>query len=166
MANILSDLHWIPCDSKYDLESRLENISKKTLLPLIETTDANAWGYLSLKDGSDLIIPVNYVNLGLSPQIAQTSETLLVGINDLLVGFDPVNATKRFQYKVPTVFHEFVRFDDDVFVVRDEIGFVGLSYEGKEKWSFCKDLIVDYKISGHVISGTTLEGHDFQFEIP
>jgi len=83
-----------------------------------------------------------------------------------LVGYDVSSRSIIFKYTMPTVFHEFVRFEKDELIVRDEIGFVGISYDGDERWNFCIDVIANYEINQSIICGKTEEGESFKFSIP
>ena len=43
---------------------------------------------------------------------------------------------------MPFIFHEFVK-TDDLLIVRDELGFVGIAVDGSELWKFCTEDIVE-----------------------
>jgi len=155
-----SDGHWVPCDSRNTLVAQLS----PNVCELFMTDSPNSWGYMIFD--SSVIVPVGYADMGLLPVAVKHGDRIFIGIDELLVGYDGAGCSCLFKYKMPTVFHEFVRFDQNELIVRDEIGFVGLSYAGNERWNFCIDLITDYEINQANISGRTEEGESFKFTIP
>lgn len=154
-----SNIQWICIESRDDLDSILNNNYK-----IIEADNSNTWGYFQF--GSGEIIPIGYENLGLRPMSVLLGDKAFIGINELLIGYDIHNKYEFFKYKMPTLFHEFVRFDKTEFIVRDEIGFVGISYMGDERWSFLIDIINTYSIKKSTITGVTIEGETFNILIP
>ncbi len=151
---------WVPCDSCSALVAQLP----KNACELLTTDSPNNWGYVAFD--LDVVIPIGYADIGLIPLAIRLGNRAFVGINELLVGYDCSSQTALFKYKMPTVFHEFVRFDRDGLIVRDEIGFVGVSYDGNERWNFCIDIIGSYEINKSTILGKTGEGKNFKFVIP
>lgn len=152
--------HWVPCDSRNTLFAQLPSNACQLLI----TDSANSWGYIIFD--SNVIIPIGYANMGLLPLAVRHSNKVFVGIDELLVGYEWSSRSVLFKYKMPTIFHEIVRFDKNEIIVRDEIGFVGISYAGTERWNFCIDVIANYKIDESKISGKTEEGKIFEFNIP
>jgi len=150
---------WVPCESYAALVAALP----KNACELLTTSDANSWGYITFD--SDAIIPIGYADIGLLPLGVKRGNRIFIGIDELLVGYCSSQAV-LFRYKMPTVFHEFVRFDQDGLIARDEIGFVGVSYDGDERWNFCIDVIASYEIDRSTILGKTEEGESFKFTIP
>lgn len=155
-----SNGRWVPCESHAALVAALP----KNACELLTTSDANSWGYMAFD--SDSIIPVGYADMGLPPLSVRRGNRIFIGIDELLIGYDWPRQVVLFTYKMPTVFHEFVRFDQDTLIVRDEIGFVGVSYDGDERWNFCIDVIASYEIDCSTILGKTEEGENFKFTIP
>lgn len=162
---IMDELHeskgvWVPCDSRASLLAELPPGAAEPL-----TTDSpNTWGYVTFDTA--VVIPIGYSDLGLLPVAVMYDGKLFVGIDELLVAYDSSGKSLIFKYTMPTVFHEFVRFEQDCLIVRDEIGFAGISFAGVEKWSFWIDVISDYEIRHSMILGKTEEGQEFKFTIP
>ena len=152
--------HWVSCDSRNALFAQLP----PNACQLVVTDSANRWGYLIFD--SAIIIPVGYADMGLIPFAVRFCNKVFVGIDELLVGYEWSSRSILFKYKMPTIFHEIVRFDVDEMIVRDEIGFVGISYVGIERWSFSIDAIANYEIAESLIFGRTEEGESFKFIIP
>ena len=99
-----SNGHWVPCDSHSALVARLP----PNACELLMTDSPNSWGYLVLD--SDVIMPIGYADMGLLPLAVRHGERIFVGIDELLVGYDRPSRSILFKYKMPTVFHEFVRW--------------------------------------------------------
>ena len=131
---------------------------------LLTTDSANSWGYVVFD--TDIVIPIAYADMGLAPIAVRCDERLYVGIDEILVGYNLVSRSPLFRHKMPTVFQEFVRFDANQMIVRDEIGFIGLSYDGIELWNFCSGIVFDYTIDESKISGENFLKEDFEFIIP
>jgi hypothetical protein len=155
-----SNGRWVPCDSRNTLVAQLPPNACELLI----TESPNSWGYMVFD--SNVIVPIGYADMGLLPVAVKHEDRIFVGIDELLVGYDGSSLSCLFKYKMPTVFHEFVRFDQNELIVRDEIGFVGISYAGDERWNFCIDVIADYEINQSTILGKTEEGENFEFTIP
>lgn len=155
-----SNGRWVPCDSRNTLVALLPPNSYELLM----TDSPNSWGYMVFD--SNVIIPIGYAAMGLLPVAVKHGDRIFVGIDELLIGYDGFGCSCLFKYKMPTVFHEFVRFDQNELIVRDEIGFIGISYAGDEHWNFCIDVIASYKINRDTILGETEEGKNFEFTIP
>jgi len=148
------------------LEARLQTVQGLKCERLV-TREANTWGYLTLEAEGSVVIPIGYSDVGMTPRIWTKEEAAIVGINEAVVGYNLFTGLVRFKYEMPTVFHEFIRDNDNGVIVRDETGFVGLSHEGREDWKFCEeDIINRYDVSASLITGETLEGYKFRFEIP
>ncbi len=129
---------WTHCDSRAGLEARLAGMSGK-VFEMLTTKDANTWGYVNL---GDACIPLGYANLGLTPQVSVWDSLIIVGISQIVACYDSTTGRILYRYDMPTVFHEFVVFGENYYLIRDEIGFVGLSYAGAEVWSAsCGDII-------------------------
>lgn len=156
---------WVPCDSRNDLDGRLAAFRGVTILPLVEAEDANTWGFVKVPTEEPAVLPVGYADVGLTPEVIVESGILLVGITELVAGVDLSTGALVFRYRMPTVFHEFVRIDESGVLVRDEIGFVLLSLDGQERWTFCKDLIQDYELTGNELVVTTFDGERFTAEV-
>lgn len=155
-----SNGRWVPCDSRNALVAQLP----PSACELLMTDSPNSWGYMVFD--SNVIIPIGYADMGLLPLAVKHGDRIFVGMDELLVGYDLSNQSFLLKYKMPTIFHEFVRFDQNELIVRDEIGFVGISYAGNENWNFCIDVISDYEITQSTILGKTEEGESFEFTIP
>lgn len=155
-----SNGRWLPCDSRNSLIVKLPLNTTEILV----TDSPNSWGLMVFDP--NVIIPIGYADMGLVPVAVKHGDRIFIGIDELLIGYDVSSGACLFKYKMPTVFHEFVRFDENELIVRDEIGFVGISYAGDEHWNFCIDVIARYKIDQKTISGETEEGENFEFTIP
>ena len=152
---------WSKCDSKNDMDSRLSKM-EGTVLDVLSTEDANSWGYFSIDNLKH--IPIGYSNAGFMPKMRIKSDTVFIGISEILVGYQLYSGELIFKYKMPTLFHAFVCFKQNWFIVLDEIGFVSLSCDGTEKWvQLYEDVIESYKLKDNSISGKTLEGKIFNF---
>jgi hypothetical protein len=154
-----SNGRWVSCDSRNALVAQLP----PNACELLMTDSPNSWGYIAFD--ADVIVPIGYADMGLLPLAMRHGNRIFVGIDELLIGYDWTSRSVLFRYKMPTVFHEFVRFDQNELIVRDEIGFVGISYVGDERWNFCIDVIASYEINQSTILGKTEEGKSFKFTI-
>ncbi|HNN46915.1 MAG TPA: hypothetical protein PKN34_12755, partial [Azospira sp.] len=105
-------------------------------------------------------------DLGLLPVAVLFDDRLLVGVDEVLASFDVDTLQKQFSYRMPTVFHEFVSLAAPI-IVRDEVGFVGISANGKECWcSLTSGPIRKFAIEhGHIL-GETIDYEPFDFAIP
>ncbi len=159
------DLSWVPCDSLSDLEGRLAALRGVKILRLVQIEDANTWGFLTVPGEEPLVLPVGFVDVGLVPAAVLVNGLLLLGITELVVGIELSSGALAFRYRVPTVFHEFVRVDENGVLLQDEIGFVLLSLHGEEIWKFSRDLIQDYKLTGNELEVTTLDGERFNIKV-
>ena len=91
---------------------------------------------------------------------------MIVGIDECLVGYVLLAGMEYFSYRMPFIFHEFVK-TDDLLIVRDELGFVGIAVDGSELWKFCtEDIVESYVATSSNISGKTVDGLHFSFELP
>ena len=151
---------WTSCDSRNSLTAQLTPAA----YGLLVTDSPNSWGYITFD--YDIIIPIGFADMGLLPIAIKHENKIFVGIDEVLAGYDEINSSCIFKYKMPTVFHEFVRFDQDELIVRDEVGFIGISYTGDEHWNYCVGLIATYTIDQKKIVGETEEGEQFEFSIP
>jgi len=154
-------LRWIPCDSRSDMEARASG--EKNVVTLL-TADANTWGYIQTSE--DWRLNIGYANIGLIPQSVVVGKRLFIGINECLVGYNLLNGAGCFSYRMPFVFHEFIKVDDSL-IVRDEMGFIGLTLNGNELWKFgTESVIKSYAIVESKIIGKTIEGKCFLFNLP
>jgi hypothetical protein len=157
----LEILQWVPCDSRNDAEART---SERKLIGTLLTSDANTWGYVETSEG--WCLRVGYANLGLVPQAIAVDQSMLVGIDEVLVGYDLSTGSTSFTYRMPWVFHEFVKIDDPL-LVRDEMGFVSITMDGNELWkSSAPGVIESYSVTSNQNSGKTTDGTNFLFDIP
>ena len=160
---LMNKANWVNCNSRSDLEARLSRLAGRVFEASI-VDESNTWGYIISEN--DIFIPVGFSDVGLAPKLHIHKNVALVGVSDILSGYNLDKGKLAFTYKMPTVFHEFALFTDDDFIVQDEIGFVGLSYSGNEKWlKICDDIIATYNINDDSINGETLEGMKFNFAI-
>lgn len=151
---------WSSVDSKKDI---LTSINKEYIECEFVTEDPNQWGFFKLPNGK--IIVIGFANLGLSPAAIVVKDQLFIGINELLVSFDIANMKKKFTYRMPTIFHEFVEVKDSI-IVRDEIGFVCISFKGEEYWKFLVNGPIDkFSIQDGIIHGSTIDNEEFLYEI-
>lgn len=154
-------LTWVPCDSRSDMEART---SEYKILGTLLTEGSNTWGYFQTPEG--FCINIGYANAGLIPQAVLLDQRVIVGIDECLVGYDLLAGVSCFSYRMPFMFHEFVEVGD-LFIVRDEMGFVGVAQDGSEQWKFCtKDVVESYAVTSSNISGKTADGLPFSFELP
>lgn len=154
-------LPWTAVESKSALESAVANeVGTGELL----TADPNEWGFFRLPNGK--VFVVGYANLGLMPIAVLIGNRLLVGIDEVLDSFDIDTGQRKFSYRMPSVFHEFISLADPI-VVRDEIGFVAISADGEEFWSFVTSgPIRRFSIDHGMIHGETIDDEPFEFTIP
>lgn len=162
---LMDKVLWVNCDSCGDMKARLSGVEGKVFEILI-ADEPNTWGYLAIYDEDNIFIPIGFADNGLSPQVKIHDKTAFVGVSDNLSGYSLATGRLFFSYKMPTVFHEFVTFNKDIFIVQDEIGFVGLFYTGEEKWiKICDDIIETYQLNDNSIFGKTIEGDKFNFTL-
>jgi hypothetical protein len=153
--------HWMPCDSRSDMRSRT---SGRSVLDELETSGANTWGYFEIPQG--LQLNIGYADVGLEPKSVLVGDKILIGIDECLACYDISTHSKCFSYQMPWIFHEFVAIGDPL-IVRDEMGFVCLTLEGKELWKFgTPGIIESYKVSMEQIIGKTTDGQSFVFDRP
>lgn len=139
-------------------------IADEEMVAELVTADANSWGFFRLCSGKILVI--GFADLGLSPVAVQVGNRLFVGIDELVTSFHVNTFQRQFSYRMPTVFHEFVSLEDPI-VVRDEIGFVGLSPDGEERWTFLMSgPISEFSIERGHVRGETIDREPFDFAIP
>lgn len=152
---------WVPCDSRSDMQARTARLA---VIGTLETTDANEWGYLQRDD--EQCLHVGYANIGLAPQTALSNDDIVVGINECVAAYRRADGARHFIYRMPFVFHEFLRTGDPL-IVRDELGFVGLAPDGTERWSFfTTGPIARCNLTPTHITGETVEGEKFSFPLP
>jgi hypothetical protein len=109
---------------------------------------------------------VGYAELWLLPVAALIDNRLLVGIDEGLARFDVHTLQRQFSYRMPSVFQEFISLEDPI-VVRDEIGFVGISTDGAERWTFLTSGPIDrFSIEHGRLHGETIDNEPFEFAIP
>lgn len=130
----------------------------------IITRGANTRGLMKLDDGRKICI--DYEDAGLKPLGVAAGDYIYVGINELFIGYDRNLLSGSFRYLMPAVFHEIVSIDSEL-ILRDEIGFVGLTLDGANLWEhLTRDIVLNYKFDGRMIYGTTLECQEFCFAVP
>ncbi|WP_323072102.1 hypothetical protein [Mycetohabitans endofungorum] len=155
-------LRWIPCASYADMDAQG---SKVLVIDTLQTDDPSSWGYFQTPDGRH--INVCYADVGLIPQSVAIDGCVIVGIDERLVGYDLANNTRYFSCRMPFIFHEFVEIGDSSLIVRDEMGFMGIAHDGTELWRFCAEGVIgSFTIAPYNISGETVDGGRFAFEIP
>lgn len=152
---------WTSSESRCEL---LNTILNQDVAGELATEDANSWGFFKLP--SNRLLVVGYANIGLFPVAVLSEDRLLVGINEVLASFDAHTLEKQFSYRMPTVFHEFLSVVDPI-LVRDEVGFVSISADGKERWRFFTGgPINNFVIDNKSIIGDTIDNESFAFDIP
>lgn len=152
---------WNAVESKSALLSALAN---EEVASELVTADPNSWGFFNSPSGKVLV--VGYANLGLPPVAALFDCRLLVGVDEVLASFDMNTLQRQFVYRMPSVFHEFVSLAEPI-IVRDEIGFIGISKDGKECWSsLASGPIKTFAIEHGHIRGETIDDEPFDFAIP
>ena len=152
---------WTGVESRSALASA---VADQAVASELVTEDPNAWGFFRLPSGKVLV--VGYADLGLLPVAVLSENRLLVGVDEVLASFAADTLEKQFSYRMPSVFHEFVSLADP-FVVRDEIGFVGISADGKERWcSLTSGPIKKFAIEHGRIFGETIDDEQFVIGIP
>lgn len=155
-----SVVSWIAVDSKSSLMPQLAEVKNHAELV---TSDANSWGFFRPSPGCAL--SVGYANNGLIPSAVITGELFLVGTNELLSAYDAFTLSQVFCYRMPSIFHEFVSVGE-VLVVRDEVGFVGLSTTGVELWCHLTEgPIENFEFTDSCIKGVTIDGEQFLFNL-
>jgi hypothetical protein len=149
---------WLPVESRGML---LSNSEATNIVGQIKTSDENSWGYFRVQHDKNFV--VGYANLGLSPVAAVVGNYFIVGINEMLAGYNVNGFSPVFVYRMPCVFHEFVSIGDPL-IVRDELGFVCISLNGIEQWKyFVNGPINKFEINKTAICGTTIDGEQFSF---
>lgn len=152
---------WISVESKSALS---DAIADQSVAGELMTENPSAWGFFSLPGGKVLV--VGYADLGLVPVAALSQSRLLVGVDEVLAGFDPVTNEELFLYRMPSVFHEFISLSDPI-IVRDEIGFVGISSDGEERWCLLTSgPIKKFTVEHGLIVGETIDDESFAIPIP
>ena len=154
----LTSIQWISSPSKTDAM-----VDAPSGVPVVMTSDNNSWGYFIDQSGQKFI--VGYADIGLKPQAIECEDTVFIGINEALFGIDSASMTIKFTHKMPWLFHEFIQYKEFL-LVRDEIGFVGISKDGQEIWEGITEAPINvFRIEGNSIVGSTTDGDDFHFEI-
>jgi hypothetical protein len=156
------NIPWTSTESKSALAVRLQD---EEVASQLETADADTWGFFRLPNGKVLV--VGYADIGLLPMAALVNERLVIGIDELLVGYDVRSLTlaQAFLYHMPSIFHEFISMTRQL-IVRDELGFVGISLDGAEQWKHLANGPIDkFRVDGNSISGSTIDGERFSFVI-
>lgn len=155
------NISWTLVESKSALNVTIEG---NRVVGHLETTDANTWGFFHLPFGR--VFTVGYANLGLRPIAVFYGGYLFVGIDELLAGYNAGDLKQKFVYRMPSVFHEFVSFAEQL-IIRDEIGFIGISLDGTEKWKRLFHAPIDkFKIEEYSINGCTIDGENFSIPLP
>jgi len=149
---------WLLCDSRQDAITREPNAVSE-----ITTSDPDTWGLLYV---GDLAFRVGFTDVGLVPEVHHDATGTLIGIGELLVAFDVSGKNQLFLYKMPTIFHEFLTVNERGLLVRDETGFILLSRNGEEIWSYCPDLLGSFELADGIIRGETIEGAPFSVRVP
>lgn len=152
---------WTPVDSRSAL---LNAIADEGPTSELVTADANEWGFFRLPN--DKILVVGYADLGLLPMAVMLDNHLLVGIDEILACLDVNTLERKFFYRMPSVFHEFISLADPI-IVRDEVGFVALSGNGNERWKFLTSGPINKSyVEGRRLYGETIDDEQFEFLIP
>jgi hypothetical protein len=155
----VNTIKWVSMASKNELN---EYLSKKNSITELSDIDANTWGYFEIKN--DQFLKIGYVNVGLKPQAILFDEAIYIGINEIFVGYQKDFKKKIFSYKMPTIFHEFINLSDSL-IIRDEVGFIGLSRNGEQNWIFLVNgPIEEYNITECLIEGKTMDNETFSFQ--
>ena len=160
----MDKVNWCNCDSRRDMEARLSSVDGM-VFEILLGDEPYTWGYLAIEYFKRIFVPIGFTHVGLSPQVCKIGERVIVGVSEILAGYELNTGKLRFRYRMPTVFHDFVSSDERGFVVQDEIGFIGLSYDGNERWiELYNDNIKTYRLENGTISGETVEGRKFKIE--
>lgn len=160
------DSVWEAADSRNDLRARVERLDRDVVLPMVEAEEATAYGLLTVPDNSPLHIPVCYSHVGIQPSVAVSNDLLALGLGGEVVAVRRQSGEQIFRYRMPTTFHEFLPWKGQELLCKDEIGFVLLSTDGEETWSFLLDVVGDFEVDGNTIRGETMEGQPFQTKLP
>ena len=154
---------WTRCDSLSDLQSRLRG-TKKRVSKTIQTNDASAWGYLEFPT---FAVPIGFADLGIKPQSASLGSLTIIGINELITGISNSTGEHAFEYRMPTVFYDFLCADARGVLAADEIGFVWITLDGQEQWKHvAADTLENYTFSDNIIAGNYMGGDTFKIEVP
>ena len=154
-------LEWVHCDSRSQLSAETES---KITIGEISTADSNSWGYYNLS--KNRCVKISYANVGLTPQSVVYDKYLFIGIDEVLVSYDLSKDIKVFTYRMPFIFQEFVSVGEAL-IVRDELGFIGLSKNGGESWKFITEGVIEtFSVEPPKISGKTVDGETFSYLIP
>lgn len=159
--------NWVVCDSKADLEARMQARKHTDILPKISSAGANTWGYLSVVlTNGEATIPIGYSDAGLTPEAAETKNLIIVGVTNEVVAYNKQTKREAFRHAMPTVFHEFVLVEDGGLVVQDETGFLRLSLDGRMQWErLFSDVIDSVRLTKNQIVGKTSEGLAFAINV-
>ncbi|MDO8051426.1 hypothetical protein O3301_23435 [Janthinobacterium sp. SUN211] len=156
----ITTIEWTGVESKSALASVLLD---EVPMGHVETADANTWGFFCLPNGEK--ITVGYANLGLVPIGIFIKENIFVGVCEIVACFNSNNFEKKFSYRMPCVFHEFIFFSGKL-ILRDEIGFINISFNGDERWKYLTNGPIDkFEINENFIKGTTIDDEGFYFSI-
>lgn len=163
---ICIDSVWDAADSKYDLQDRLARLDVATVLPTIESDEATACGLLTILGEKPLHVPICYSHVGIPPSAAVSNGLIAIGMGAEVVVVRKQNGEQVFRYQMPTTFHQFLPWGGEELLCKDEIGFILLSADGEETWSFLLDVIGHFEIESNSIKGETLEGQPFNTQLP
>jgi len=160
----LNKASWVECDSEYDMQKILSD-TEGCIFDVVEQDYANEWGYM-LVDDTSIHIPIGFSSVGLLPEVDVCNTIAYLGISDEVIGYDVVTRKVKFRYKMPSIFHNFIKATDEGVLVQDETGFLYLSSEGNVLWiELCGDIIDSYEVNEDIISGETEDGEEFKFVI-
>lgn len=109
---------------------------------------------------------VAFADIGLEPKACVLGSLVIIGISEVVAAFSAATGELEFEYRMPTIFHDFLVADERGLLLEDEIGFVWLSSSGEERWKFCPDLIKRSELRDGVIRGETFDGALFEVRIP
>lgn len=89
-----------------------------------------------------------------------------MGIDEVVASFGVDTLKKQFSYRMPSVFHEFVSLSERI-ILRDEIGFVGISANGEECWAFLTSGPINkFAIEQGCVHDNTIDDGRFEFVVP
>lgn len=147
-----------------DRRSMLSHIEYHNISDVIEEDHAVNWGCFVLPKSG--VIVVGFNQTGLTPQGVVFDSALYIGVGGFCACYDLASSSRRFLHRMPTLFHEFVRFKPWL-IVQDEIGFVGLDANGKQRW--CRilgDSVEAFELDGSRLKGRLMSGAEFALQIP
>lgn len=147
-----------------DRHSMFDHIEYHNIADVIEEDHAASWGCFVLPKSG--VIAVGFNQTGMTPKGVIFAGALYIGTGGFFACYDLAFNSRRFISRMPTLFREFVRFKPWL-IVQDEIGFLGLDANGKQRWSHTFGESVEaFELDGNRLKGRLMSGAEFALQIP